>query len=132
MPEKSVELVEGLILKPGANGRRTYSRQAKRALVQMCRSPGVSVAGLALTHGINANLLRRWISQYDGEHVTLVKEPRAALLPVTTTSAEPPPSPALDSPGSIEISLKSATVRVRGTVDRQTLVAVLDCLAPRA
>jgi transposase len=132
MPEKSVELVEGLILKPALNGRRTYSRQAKRALVQMCKSPGVSVAGLALAHGINANLLRRWISQYEGEKAMAAKEPRAALLPVTTTPAEPPSVPVPDCPGSIEISLKLATVRVRGTVDRQTLVAVLDCLAPRA
>src|ERR1700730_1938202 len=31
MPEKSAELVEGLILKPGSNGRRTYSLVAKRA-----------------------------------------------------------------------------------------------------
>jgi transposase-like protein len=52
MIEKTVELVEGLILKPGAHGRRTYNREAKRALVELCKAPGVSVAGLALAHGI--------------------------------------------------------------------------------
>jgi transposase len=64
MPEKSTELVEGLILKPGSNGRRTYSVAAKRALVELCNRPGISVAGMALAHGINANLLRRWMVQY--------------------------------------------------------------------
>jgi len=47
-------LVEGLVLKPATNGRRTYSKSAKRALVELCKQPGASVAGLALAHGINA------------------------------------------------------------------------------
>lgn len=131
MTNKSIELVEGLIVKPATHGRRTYSRQAKRALVQMCKAPGVSVAGLALSHGINANLLRRWISQHDAVEPNLSAEPRAALLPVTTVSAAPP-VPAPDCHGIIEVIFANATVRVLGCVDRQTLSAVLDQLAPRA
>lgn len=131
MADKSIELVEGLIVKPGTHGRRTYSRQAKRALVQMCKAPGVSVAGLALSHGINANLLRRWISQYDAVKPKPGAEPRAALLPVTTTPAAPP-APTPDCQGSIEVVFENATVRVKGCVDRQILSAVLDQLASRA
>lgn len=131
MADKSIELVEGLIVKPATHGRRTYSRQAKRALVQMCKAPGVSVAGLALSHGVNANLLRRWISQHDATEPGSRPEPRAALLPVTT-APEKVPTPAQDCQGSIEIVFACATVRVKGCVDRQTLSAVLDHLAPRA
>ena len=131
MADKSIELVEGLIVKPATHGRRTYSRQAKRALVQMCKAPGVSVAGLALSHGINANLLRRWISQHDATESGSSAEPRAALLPVTTAPAKAP-KPAQDCQGSIEIVFACATVRVKGCVDCQTLSAVLDHLAPRA
>ena len=131
MTDKSVELVEGLIVKPATHGRRTYSRQAKRALVQMCKAPGVSVAGLALAHGINANLLRRWISQHEATQGDSSAEPRAALLPVMTTPSDLP-APVQDCQGSIEVIFSSATVRVRGCVDRQTLGAVLDYLAPRA
>ncbi len=133
MTDKSVDLVEGLIVKPATNGRRTYSVKAKRALVQMCAAPGVSVARLALAHGINANLVRRWISHYGQESAQLAAartEPRAALLPVTTAPSRPP-MPTKDCEASIEISFKAATVRVRGCVDRQTLGAVLDYLAPR-
>jgi len=57
MADKSIELVEGLIVKPATHGRRTYSRQAKRALVQMCKAPGVSVAGLALSHAPRVTLV---------------------------------------------------------------------------
>ena len=42
-------------------GRRTYTQEYKRDVVRQCRGPGVSVAAIALAHGINANLVRRWI-----------------------------------------------------------------------
>jgi transposase len=45
----------------GRDGKRRYDSQSKRRLVEACLQPGVSVAGLALKAGVNANLLRRWI-----------------------------------------------------------------------
>jgi transposase len=131
MTEKP-DLVEGLIVKPGVHGRRTYSRAAKRELVQRCQAPGVSVAGLAMAHGINANLLRRWMVRY-GEESGDVMEPRpqrrAALLPVKMV--EPSTAPAAVTDSLIEITFRSATIRLRGRVDMQALSAVLDCLAQR-
>jgi transposase len=44
--------------------RRRFDAQAKRELVEACLRPNVSVAGMALEHGLNANLLRRWISDH--------------------------------------------------------------------
>ena len=37
--------------------RRRYDLQSKRALARACLQPGVSLAGMALKHGVNANLL---------------------------------------------------------------------------
>ena len=85
MTEKNAGLVEGLVLKPATNGRRTYSKRAKRALVELCKQPGASVAGLALAHGINANLLRRWMNKYGGDGSPPRKQQRTVLLPVTTS-----------------------------------------------
>lgn len=45
-------------------GRRRYDPKWKALLVSACLEPGVSVAGLALEHGINANLLRKWIQKH--------------------------------------------------------------------
>jgi transposase-like protein len=39
--------------------RRTHSAQFKARVMQACRQPGVSVASVALSHGLNANLVRR-------------------------------------------------------------------------
>ena len=41
------------------NGRRRYDPASKQWLVEACLQPGVSLAGLALQHGVNANLLRK-------------------------------------------------------------------------
>ena len=51
-------------------------------MVRECDEPGTCVAGVALAHGINANLLRRWIvRQRRGLSETSAKSP-AVLLPV--------------------------------------------------
>jgi transposase len=135
MPEKTGELVEGLILKPGSNGRRTYSVAAKRALVQLCSRPGTSVAGMALAHGINANLLRRWMVQY--APMTTISGDKAAdksgaALVSVTTSRPTAVRAAVSTESFIEITFMGATIRVRGAVDSRVLGVVLDCLAQRA
>jgi len=45
------------------NGRRRYDPASKRRLVETCLQPDVSLAGLALQHGVNANLLRKWVAE---------------------------------------------------------------------
>ncbi|WP_436595884.1 transposase [Pseudomonas aeruginosa] len=47
-----------------ANGGREYDPADKVRLVLECLKPGVSVAGLAVAHGLNPNLVRKWISDY--------------------------------------------------------------------
>jgi transposase len=49
----------------GRDGKRRYDPQSKRKLIEACLQPGVSVAGLALKAGVNANLLRRWIKLHE-------------------------------------------------------------------
>jgi transposase-like protein len=47
------------------NGRCRYDPEAKRELVEACLQPGISVARMALEHGINANLLRDHLLEAD-------------------------------------------------------------------
>ena len=44
------------------NGKRVFSMAFKVWLVEQASKPGVSVAGLALYNGVNANQLRHWMS----------------------------------------------------------------------
>ena len=67
--------------------RRFYSLELKLQVVQACAQPGASIAVVALQHGINANIVHRWIR--DHSQGTLVMQPQA-FVPVTL-SAQPEP-----------------------------------------
>jgi transposase-like protein len=44
--------------------RKSYSKPFKAQVVQECQQPGVSVEAIAMSHGINANVVRRWLPLY--------------------------------------------------------------------
>ncbi|MGT2428145.1 transposase [Cupriavidus basilensis] len=71
MDEKTPEL---RVIDSRKDGRRKFDEQSKRALVEACLKPGVSVARMAQTHGVNANLLRKWIARYLIEREQASKE----------------------------------------------------------
>src|SRR3954451_11049689 len=52
------------------NGRRRYDPASKRRLAEACLRPDVSLAGLALQHGVNANLLRKWVAEQQRQRRT--------------------------------------------------------------
>ena len=124
-------------------GRRTYTLEYKHGVVRQCCEPGVSIAGVALAHGINANLLRRWIVNQDCAVAGPIPESRAVLLPVSVERMAPatePPGDAGVSPAAkcgrsgtatVEIELYGARIHLRGGVDAQALQAVLDVLSRR-
>lgn len=62
------------------DGRRRYDPASKERLIEVCFRPGVSLAGVALQHGVNANLLRKWVVRHRQAGVPGV-EPVAAQLP---------------------------------------------------
>lgn len=63
------EVLSGLVVGHKRDGRRQYDPEVKRELVRQCMRPGVSVARMAMQHGINANLLRLWIVKLQGPSV---------------------------------------------------------------
>jgi transposase-like protein len=65
---------------PG-RGRRTYSPEFKAQLVAACRIPGMSVASVARNHGINHNILHRWLRE--------LPDPAPARLPQMRHKAVP-------------------------------------------
>jgi transposase-like protein len=67
MSEHEEGLQGRLVVGAKRDGRRKYDESAKRELIQQCLKPGVSIARTAMDHGINPNLVRTWISQYQRE-----------------------------------------------------------------
>jgi transposase len=97
-----------LVVGLGRSGkRRRFDPQARRELVEACLQPGVSVARMALEHGLNANLLRKWIRQHqqeqdDGVATAVTGRAMPAFVPVVAVSpvenAEPKPGHATRLP----------------------------------
>jgi len=44
-------------------GRRRHSAEFKQQVLAECDRPGASVAAVALSHGVNANLVHKWRRQ---------------------------------------------------------------------
>jgi len=108
MTETNTELLGRLVVGRSVDGRSRYDAQAKLQLVQACLKPGVSVARMALRYGINANLLRKWISKAAGFNamgtpasafiamqVERGARPVPCVSPGTTGAALPGTGPAL-------------------------------------
>jgi transposase len=64
--------------------RRYYSPQLKTEVIQECRQSGASVAGVAMTHGINANIVHRWLHEEERAAQLLRAQ---SFVPVTLEQA---------------------------------------------
>jgi transposase len=95
----------------GVEGKRTFDKHDKQRLIEACLNPGVSIAGMALKAGVNANQLRRWIKNYEARLKGAAapcdsKALPSAFVPVVAISddswaASPmPPQPEPDAPAA--------------------------------
>lgn len=66
--------------------RRRHTEEFKQSVVSACRAPGVSVSGVALANGVNANLLHRWLRERG-------VEPASRRLPSTVQLPGRPAAP---------------------------------------
>jgi transposase len=124
----SIDLVPNLVRGHRRNGCTVYDIQARRELARRCMQPGVSVAGTALAHGINANLLRRWIMLETGP-----RRERGRQAKLVEVAAPQSAVTALAAPEwAVELVVAGMSVRVRNGVSLETLRTVLACLASRA
>jgi transposase len=70
------------------NLRRRHSAELKAAVLAECEVPGASVAAVALEHGLNANLVRKWLVGR-GIKRTGLPAPRVASAPADKASSTP-------------------------------------------
>lgn len=80
--------------------RRLYSPELKRQVVAEAKLPGASVAGVGLAHGINANIVHRWIRELAGI------EPAAPRGFVALTVQAGESAKAAADPGSTDIRIE--------------------------
>ena len=114
--------------------RQRYSVEYKRRLVEETLQKNTSAASVALTHGINANLLLRWRREYEMGEFGPVSQ--AAFIPVelsaTVEALETTPSPRPfakpEVTDAIEILFGEIKLRVIGRPDAYVLRVTLEAL----
>lgn len=111
--------------------RRRYSAEFKEQVLRECREPGASVAGTALSHGINTNLVHRW--RLGAKRAQAAETGGAAVRGFIALAVQQPPqaSPALTAAGPqagepIQVSVQRGAVRVSV---RWPVQAAADCAA---
>jgi transposase len=83
--------------------RRRFSREFKAEIVSQCLEPGASVSRISLDNGLNANMVRRWISEARRADKASPKTP--GFVPVNL--------PAIPSAsGSSAVPDKRSTIRI--------------------
>ena len=75
-------------------GRRRgrYSEVFKSEIIAACKAPGISTAAVAQANSLNANLVRRWVTENDAAHHPAVQTARSQASIATHCSEHPPTS----------------------------------------
>ena len=102
--------------------RREYSKAFKAQVLNECTQPGASVGGVALSHGLHANMVHRWL-----------REARLAQTFTMQLSADAPAPfialPLTDGTSSLTPSAPVAPAPVQVRLQRGDLVVSLSCPA---
>jgi transposase-like protein len=130
MSERAIDVVPSLVRGQKRDGRCIYDRRAKQELVRRCQQPGVSVAAMALAHGLNANLLRKWITMASRRRDP--SAPAASILLSVTTTPESFTAAPPSNDGYLEVVLPVGTIRLHGRVSVDALRMAIDCLSRRS
>ena len=90
--------------------RRFYSLEFKTQVTQECRQSGASVAGVALSHGINANIVHRWLREQTPCALVVQSQ---AFVPVTLDEPAPGPVPHAEPDIRVEVQRANTTIVVK-------------------
>ena len=124
MTEEIEAIAKRLVVGHKRDGRSIYNAQARGDLVRASRQPGVSLAKIARTCGINANVLSNWVRQHERSKCgaaapqgEVIEMPAASdFVAVQIDSPPLPPTPAPAAPAlDVQVRLPNgATLDVRG------------------
>jgi transposase len=120
------------------NGKRRYDPIWKERLIAAALEPGVSIAKLALEHGVNANQLRNWVKlhrdrQGEQESRALPACAPSAFVPVVAVAptARPPASTPVRASATrlrLKASLPNGVRLELANADAQALSAFIEVL----
>jgi transposase len=109
-------------MQPSPAARRVHSAEFKAKVLAACEEPGASIAGVAVAHGLNPNLVRKWLigrglkraglptPRPSRKAVGVVPnaDPQSAPMTFVPVAVQAPSAAAVRSSETIEIELHRA------------------------
>jgi transposase len=105
--------------------RRVHSAEFKTQVLSECRQPGASVAAVAIAHGLNPNIVHKWLSG-QGLKRMAVSAPKPAALGVPTLQFVPVE---LAQPAQRSVNEQATPPDIRVEFHRDNLQVTLRCAA---
>ena len=102
---------------PNSGPRRRHSDELKAKVLAACDEPGASISGVALAHGLNANLVHKWRSGRGVKLATRVtvepppksEVPRRPMPAASPLLAASPEFVAIEMPAPPKLAARAAT-----------------------
>jgi transposase len=102
--------------------RRRHSAELKAKVLAACDEPGASISGVALAHGLNTNLVRKWRT---GRGIKL-----AGLVKPTAVSVAPPrPAPATSPTLGVKPEFVAIEMHASSKATASAVAAQADAIA---
>ena len=97
----------------GRRRRRDHSAEFKAQVVAACNVPGMSNAAVAMAHGINPNLARRWVRNAELRAGGVLVEPTSGSVPAAFVPLQLPAvqAPAA-APADIRVELRRGPIAI--------------------
>ncbi len=106
--------------------RRRFSREFKAQIVAQCLEPGASVSRISLDNGLNANMVRRWMSEAQRTDKTSATPGFVPVNLPAATSASSHQSVS-NKPSTIRIEIPGPVAPLWWSGRRSRPISVLPC-----
>ena len=106
-------------MNPSRSNRRVHSSEFKAQVLGECKQPGASVAAVAIAHGLNPNVVRKWLSGQNLKRMgtampaTAPHVPPLQFVPVELAKSEHRPVHIPASQPNIRIELQRGGLRLK-------------------
>jgi transposase len=106
-------------MNPNRSNRRVHSAEFKAQVLAECRRPGASVADVAIAHGLNPNVVRKWLAGQNlkrmgaGMPATAPRVPPLQFVPVELAKSEHRLANILASQPDVRIELERGGLHLK-------------------
>lgn len=97
--------------------RRVHDPEFKARILSECRQPGASVSAVAIAHGLNTNVVHKWLAGHGLKRMKLAAAarplPAVQFVPVELTRPTPVAPTAPEASADIRMELQRAGLHVK-------------------